>query len=111
MHFKTFGKSVNIRLVFARFKSYRKTFGSRGNRINGSRNAVYIGRIKARFKLSELIIENNLSKRELGREIGVSASSISDWTSGKIQPIAENIFLVADYFKVSADYLLGLTDI
>lgn len=36
--------------------------------------------------------------------------SVSDWTTGKIQPTAENIYLVAEYFNVSADYLLGLQD-
>ena len=62
-------------------------------------------------RLSELLSENNLSKRELGKRVGVSASSISDWSTGKIQPTAENIYLIADYFKVSSDYLLGLKDI
>lgn len=62
-------------------------------------------------RLSELLKENNISKRELAKKINVSATSISDWSTGKIQPIAENIYLIAEYFQVSADYLLGLKDI
>ncbi|MDE5896729.1 MAG: helix-turn-helix domain-containing protein [Clostridia bacterium] len=69
--------------------------------------------MKNRFseRLSELLDENKISKRELAKKVGVSAASISDWSTGKIQPIAENIYLVAEYFQVSADYLLGLKDV
>ncbi len=66
---------------------------------------------KLAVRLSELLIENKISKRELAKKIGVSATSISDWSTGKIQPIAENIYLISEFFQVSADYLLGLKDI
>lgn len=36
--------------------------------------------------------------------------SVSDWSTGKVQPTAENIYLVAQFFGVSSDYLLGLED-
>lgn len=36
--------------------------------------------------------------------------SVSDWSTGKVQPTAENIYIVAEYFAVSSDYLLGLED-
>ncbi len=65
---------------------------------------------KFAVRLNELIKDNNVSKRELAKKIGVSATSISDWSNGKIQPTAENIFLISEYFQVSADYLLGLID-
>lgn len=61
-------------------------------------------------RLTELLSYNQLSKRALARAVGVSAMSISDWTTGKVQPTADNIFSVAIYFHVSADYLLGLED-
>ena len=47
---------------------------------------------KFAVRLNELIKDNNVSKRELAKKIGVSATSISDWSNGKIQPTAENIF-------------------
>ncbi len=61
-------------------------------------------------RLSELLKTNNMSKRAFAQQINVSAMSVSDWSTGKVQPTAENIYLVAVYFKVSADYLLGLED-
>lgn len=61
-------------------------------------------------RLLDLLKENNLSKRAFAKKVGISASSVCDWTNGKIQPTAENIYIIALYFKVSADYLLGLED-
>lgn len=62
------------------------------------------------IRLSELLTENKLSKRGFAKKIGVSAMSVSDWTTGKVQPTAENIFIIAEFFSISADYLLGLED-
>lgn len=61
-------------------------------------------------RLTELLKENNLSKRSFAQKIGVSAMSVSDWSNGKVQPTAESIYVVALFFNVSADYLLGLED-
>ena len=46
----------------------------------------------------------------LAKQIDVSAMSVSDWTNGNVQPTAENIYIIAEYLGVSADYLLGLED-
>lgn len=62
----------------------------------------------ARFR--ELLQGSNISKRAFAQKIGVSAASISDWSNGKVQPTAENIYMVAEFFEVSTDYLLGLED-
>lgn len=62
-------------------------------------------------RLTELLSENKISKRELAKRIGVSATSIFDWSTGRIQPTVENVYLICEYFQVSADYLLGLKDI
>ena len=61
-------------------------------------------------RLTELLETNRLSKRALAGQLGVSAMSVSDWSKGDVQPTAENIFLVAEFFHVSADFLLGLED-
>lgn len=61
-------------------------------------------------RLTELLNENSLSKRALAQAIGVSAMSISDWSTGKVQPTAENIYIIASFFDVTSDYLLGLED-
>ena len=61
-------------------------------------------------RLSEYLKECGLSKRKFAEKAGVSAMSVSDWTTGKIQPNAESIFLICKACDLSADYLLGLED-
>ena len=61
-------------------------------------------------RLTILLKDSNMSKRALARETGVSAQSVSDWSTGKIQPTAESIYIIATYFNISSDYLLGLED-
>ena len=42
---------------------------------------------------------------------GISRQTISQYTGGETQPSADNLSLIADYFNVSTDYLLGRTDV
>ena len=58
-------------------------------------------------RLKELRTEKGLSQHALALEIKYGQSSISDWEMGKVDPPASVIVAVADYFGVSADYLLG----
>ena len=61
-----------------------------------------------RFK--ELRKENKLSTIELGKILGVSNSTITRWENGNILPSIEHLYNMAKYFKVTADYLIGLED-
>lgn len=61
-----------------------------------------------RFK--DLRKENRLSTIDLGKELGVSNSTITRWENGVIVPSIDNLFNIAKYFKVSADFLIGLED-
>ncbi len=61
-------------------------------------------------RLLELLEEKSLSKRAFAEKVGVSATSVCDWTNGKVQPTAENIYIIAEFFQISSDYLLGLED-
>lgn len=62
------------------------------------------------IRLTKYIESIGLSKRKFAEKIGVSAMSVSDWTTGKIQPNAESIYNICLKCGLSADYLLGLTD-
>ena len=61
-------------------------------------------------RLKELRNIKNISQSTLAKEIDVDTSSISYWESGKYEPKAKYIYKIALYFKVSSDYLLGLSD-
>lgn len=61
-------------------------------------------------RIKELRKENNISQKELSRAIGYSQPIISQWESEIYEPTASAIIAVADFFKVSTDYLLGRKD-
>lgn len=61
--------------------------------------------------IKELRSEKGLSQQALGKVIGVSQKAIDYWERGINEPKASYIVLLADFFNVSADYLLGRTEI
>ncbi len=61
-------------------------------------------------RIKELRIERNLSVNELAKEIGVSGAAVSRWENCIRIPNLDNIYNLAKFFDVSADYLIGLTD-
>jgi len=62
-------------------------------------------------KLKELREKNKISQYELSTIIHVSRAAIAKWESGKGIPNKENIKVLADYFKVSKEYLLDIDDL
>lgn len=62
-------------------------------------------------RLKELINEKGLSLRDLAADMGVTFTALSDWQRGNKTPRADSIVILARYFGVSSDYLLGLTSI
>ena len=61
-------------------------------------------------KLKELRIENKLSQQELAKKLNVSQRSISNWENGVREPDFETLILIARFFSVTTDYLLGISD-
>lgn len=59
-------------------------------------------------RVSELAQQQGLSVFELSEKLNLSRNSIYSWK--KSSPKAETLQLVANYFHVSTDYLLGRTD-
>ena len=52
----------------------------------------------------------SMSQTQLGEELGMSQRRISYIECGKYEPSLEDIRLFCNFFDVSADYLLGLSD-
>ncbi len=64
-----------------------------------------------KYRLIELRKSNNLSQTELGKILSMTQRSISRFETGETFPDERTLNLIADYFKVSVDYLLARTDI
>lgn len=57
-------------------------------------------------RLRQLRQEHKISCRQLGRDIGISASALSHYETRINVPSMENLLKIAEYFHVSVDYLL-----
>ena len=55
-------------------------------------------------------VEHNLSQRELGLKIKVSQAAIARWENNLQIPNIDVAIVVAKFFNVTTDYLLGLED-
>lgn len=66
--------------------------------------STYVERIK------QLRQEDGISQNELAKKIGCSQSAITLWEMGARVPNAIAIIKLAEYFQVSTDYLLGVSD-
>lgn len=62
-------------------------------------------------RINELRKERGLSQHALAKQIGVSQKAIDYWERNVNEPKASYIVLLADYFGVTADYLLCRTDV
>ena len=61
-------------------------------------------------RIKELREERNLSSVDLAKAINVSHSSVSRWENNKRVATIDNLYKIARFFDVSADYLIGLED-
>ena len=66
--------------------------------------------MKISKRIKELRNERGLNQRELAREIKVSQPTVAAWENGENEPKAIYIYRLAEFFDVTADYLLGLED-
>ena len=64
-----------------------------------------------KYRIRDLRREKNITADELGEIVGVSRFSVSNWETGRNQPNNDILIKLAEYFNVSVDYLLGITDI
>lgn len=61
-------------------------------------------------RLLEIRKQNHETQTDLAQTIGTVKSHISEMEKGKMTTTLERFALICEHYKVSADYLLGLTD-
>jgi len=62
-------------------------------------------------KLRELMKKNKTTQKELSEAIGTTRQAISQYADGSVQPNVEKLYKITLFFGVSADYLLGLSEV
>ena len=61
-------------------------------------------------KIFMIMREQKMSMRELGRRTGITASTISDWNTKKMNPGADKLLVISKALGVSVEELLEDTD-
>ncbi len=61
-------------------------------------------------RLTALREASGIKKKDLAVALHVSAGTISNYENGRHMPDVDTLIAIAAYFRVSMDYLLGLTD-
>lgn len=75
------------------------------------KNSMRGMKMKFKTRLRQLRTERKLSQEELGKELHLGTSAISMYERGEREPDFEKLGMIADFFNVSIDYLLGKSDI
>ncbi len=58
-------------------------------------------------KLKKARANTGFTQREVAKETGIPHSTIANYETGRTQPDIENLGILADFYLVSADWLLG----
>ena len=61
-------------------------------------------------RMREVRKEKGLRQSDTAKELDISLNSYQRYEANEREPMAPFIAAFAEYFNVSADYLLGLTD-
>ncbi len=62
------------------------------------------------LRLRQLRQEYKVSCKQLGKDMGLSASALSHYETGISKPSMESVLKIAEYFHVSIDYLTGRSE-
>jgi len=62
-------------------------------------------------RLKSLIQESDKLQKEIANDLNIPETTFSGYVRGKSRPDIETLVIIAEYFNVNTDYLLGLSDI
>jgi len=76
---------------------------------NNKKNSESLKTILATIK--DYMAQKIISERQIEKEMNIRLGSIYSWRIGKAKPSFDVLIKLADYFNVSADYLLGRVEL
>jgi len=61
-------------------------------------------------RIRDLLKDNSIKPDDFANTLGVSTEAVRLWCAGYARPDIDKLLFIANYFKVSVNYLLGQTD-
>lgn len=61
-------------------------------------------------RLRDLREDNDLTQRDIADKLKIAKQRYGEWERGEHKPNIDAVISLAEIYKVSTDYLLGLTD-
>ena len=61
-------------------------------------------------RLKALIKEGDKLQKEIAKDLNIPETTFSGYVRGKSRPDIETLVIIAEYFNVNTDYLLGLSE-
>ena len=62
------------------------------------------------LKIEELLNNNEKKQKDLAKHLSISSNIVSYWCNGTRKPNINQIVQISEYFNVSTDYLIGLSN-
>ena len=62
-------------------------------------------------RLKKLLMDKQVRQKDLAEYLGITSNTVSYFITGKRRPNLEQIVKIANFFSVSTDYLMGLSDV
>lgn len=61
-------------------------------------------------RIAALRKSRNLTQDDMSTTLGISRAALSHYEKGRREPDYDTLITIADFFKVSLDYIMGRTD-
>ena len=61
-------------------------------------------------RLTGLINDSGKPQNDICKDLGIYKQKLSRWKLGSTEPNLDDLIIIANYFEVTTDYLLGLED-
>ena len=58
--------------------------------------------------LNGLMFDKNINQKELAEKLNIDYASICRYLKGECEPTVKNLIKLADFFKCTVDYLIGI---
>ena len=65
---------------------------------------------KLYIKIKELRLDKGMKQTDIAKVLGIAPTTYAGYEQGKSEPNLDTVIFLAQYFKVTTDYLLGLED-